>query len=366
MKTLIQLLICIPLFLSGAGILYAQPVARVEIPGTELVKIRSSILQEDFDLKVQLPRFYEDTSRVFPVIYLLDGQWDFPLVNGITGGQYYDGFIPEVIVVGIGWAGEHPNFDSLRTRDLTPTRISSAPHSGNAPNFLSFLKKEAIPLIESKYRAANNDRTLVGSSLGGLFTLYTLFHETSLFNRYVLTSPSIGWDNSSIYAAESTYAATNTQLAVRLFMGIGGYEGQSDFEKFVAHLNARNYKGLTISTKVFEGMGHSGSKPEGFTRGLQAVFERPTIALDSHILDQYAGVYEPMPGLRVRLFGENGKLTTYVPNNDKLIFDAVTETDFRLRGQYLFLHFKRDATGNVTGFQMEMFEGGRFVKKERN
>ena len=290
----------------------------------------------------------------------------FPPGQRDPGGQYYDGFIPEIIVVGIGWAGEHPKYDSLRTRDLTPTRAANVPHSGNGPNFLAFLKKEVIPLIESKYRTANNERTLIGSSMGGLFTLYALFHETSLFSRYVLTSPAIGWDNSSIYAAESTYAANNTQLPVKLFMGIGGYEGRSDFDKFVSHLKSRNYKGLNMSTMVFEGMGHSGSKPEGFARGLQAVFERPTIALDSRILDQYAGVYEPMPGLRVRIFGENGKLATLIPDNGKIIFDALSESDFHVSGQYLFLHFKRDASGNVTGFQMEMFEGGGFVKKEKN
>jgi predicted alpha/beta superfamily hydrolase len=345
--------------------LHAQAPKAVEIPGTQLLKITSTILQEDFSLLVQLPRFYEDTTRVFPVIYLLDGQWDFPLVNGQTGGQYYDGFIPEVIVVGIAWTGEHPNYDSLRQKDLTPTKIQPIPHSGHGPEFLSFIKKEVMPFIESKYRASKTDRTLIGSSLGGLFTLYTLFHETTLFNRYILTSPALQWDNGTIYAAESTYAANNSRLPVKLFMAIGGYEGVAEFEKFAARLKGRNYKDLTLETRVLEGMGHSGSKPEGYTRGLQSVYARPTLALDPRILDEYAGTYEPMPGLRVKLANENGKLVGDAPGSDRLTFEAQTETDFYLKGSYLFLHFKKDSAGKVTGFQMDTFSGGGFVKKEK-
>lgn len=367
MKPTICTVLCgLLLILAGTRLLYAQGPKPVEIPGTQLLKITSAVVGEDFSLLVQLPRFYEDTTRTFPVVYLLDGQWDFPLVNGLTGGQYYDGFIPEVIVVGIAWAGDHPNYDSLRQKDLTPTRIQQVPHSGDAAKFLSFIKTEVMPLIESKYRASKTDRTLIGSSLGGLFTLYTLFHETALFQRYILTSPALNWDNGAILAAESTYAANNSQLPVKVFMGIGGYEGVSEFQRFVTRLKERNYKGLTLETRVLEGMGHSGSKPEGYTRGLQSVFARPVLALDSRILDQYVGTYEPMPGLRVKLANEDGKLVAYAPGSDKLTFEAQSETDFYLKGSYFFLHFKKDPAGKVTGFQMDQFSGGGFVKKGKD
>jgi predicted alpha/beta superfamily hydrolase len=364
MKTTTCAIFCI-LLLTAVCSLNAQVPRQVEIQGTQLLKITSSVVGEDFFLLVQLPRFYEDTTRTFPVIYLLDGQWDFPLVNGLTGGQYYDGFIPEVIVVGIAWTGEHPNYDSLRQKDLTPTKIKQLPHSGNAPKFLSFIKTEVMPLIESKYRASKTDRTLIGSSLGGLFTLYTLFHETNLFNRYILTSPALNWDNGAIYAAESTYAASNSQLPVNVFMAIGGYEGVPEFQKFANRLKGRNYKGLTLETRVLDGMGHAGSKPEGYTRGLQAIFARPSISVDSRILDQYAGTYEPMPGMRIKLAGEKGKLVAYVPGEEKTPLDAATEKDFYMKGSYLYFHFRKDEAGNVTGFQMEMFNGGAFVKKEK-
>ena len=97
------------------------PPPAVEIAGTQSLHFTSSIVGQEFNLYVNLPREYQDTTKSLPVVYLLDGQWDFPLLNAIFGEQYYDGFIPGVIVVGIAWGGNNPNFDMLRARDLTPT-----------------------------------------------------------------------------------------------------------------------------------------------------------------------------------------------------------------------------------------------------
>ncbi len=112
----------------------------MEVPGTQLLRIHSSIVGQDYDLYVIIPRNYHDTTRTFPVLYLLDAQYDFPLMNGVYGEQYYDGFVPDVITVGITWAGEHANYDTLRARDYTPTPYKQVPYTGNASKFLAFIK----------------------------------------------------------------------------------------------------------------------------------------------------------------------------------------------------------------------------------
>ena len=235
---------------------------QVELPGTKLLTIRSSIVGRDYDLYISFPRSYNDTTRRFPVVYLLDGQYDFPLVNGIYGDLYYDGFLPELITVGITWGGEHPNYDSLRTQDLTPTSIKEVPSTGNGPKFLASIKGELIPYIDSQYRTDKKDRTLMGSSLGGLFTLYTMFHETDLFTRYVLTSPAITWDNNVLSSYEESYHTQHTRLPARLFMAVSALEGsEATFGKFVDRLKSRKYHDLQIETSVLEGIGHAGSKP---------------------------------------------------------------------------------------------------------
>jgi hypothetical protein len=339
------------------------PYSKVEIPNSRLERITSSIVGQEYDLYVDLPGNYQDTSKTFPVLYLLDAQWDFPLVTSIYGQQYYDGFIPAAIIVGITWGGRNPNHDSLRARDLTPTNNKQLPQSGNAIKFLAFIKNELIPFIESRYRTTKDDRTLMGSSFGGLFTLYALFHESKLFNRYVLTSPALGWDNEAIYTDEKKYADNESQFPVKLFMAVGELEEVSGFQKFVDRLKSRGYKGLDLQTRVLEGMGHSGGKAEGYTRGLQAVFARPSLILADNILDQYVGVYQFDPRFEIKISKEDGHLCAKTPDNNKIVVHAETESDFYVKGQFLFVHFRKDEAGKVNGFQLQRFGGEGFVKK---
>ena len=336
----------------------------VKIGGTQSLSFSSSIIGQEFDLYVNIPRDYQDSSKTFPVIYVLDGQWDFPLMNAIVGEQYYDGFVPGAVVVGIAWGGTNPNYDFLRARDLTPSATKQAPIGGNAPKFLQFIKKELIPFIDARYRTKKDDRTLMGSSLGGLFTLYALFQETSLFNRYVLTSPAIGWDDGVIESYIKNYAPNKPQLPVRLFMAVGGLEGnESSFEKFADRLNAKKLAGLEMETRVLEGSGHSGGKAEGYSRGLQFVFAKPFVAVDPAILDQYTGIYQVGPEFKIKIMREEGRLVAMTPDSSNLAIFAESEKDFYLKGQYLFIHFKKDEKGKVAGFQLEQFNGQQFVEK---
>lgn len=340
----------------------AVPPSRVEIPNTQLLKITSSIVGQEYDLYVHLPRNYGSADQKHPVLYLLDAQWDFPLVTAIFGQQFYDGFLPGLVIVGITWGGKNPNHDSLRARDLTSTHVATLPHSGGAPQFLAFIKQELIPFVASKYRVTE-DRTLMGSSFGGLFTLYALFNETELFQRYILTSPALGWDNEGIYTFEKKWVEKKVQHPIKLFMAMGELEGVAGFQKFVDHLQARNYPGLSLQTRILENTGHSGTKAEGYTRGLQFVFAKPSLKLAPAILAQYLGAYRLNPEVEIQVSMENDRLVVLAPNNTKIMLHAETEKDFYVAGQYLFVHFKEDDTGKVAGFQLEQFSGKMFVTK---
>ncbi|HEY4612893.1 MAG TPA: alpha/beta hydrolase-fold protein, partial [Bacteroidota bacterium] len=293
-----------------------------------------------------------------------DAQWDFPLVYSIYGSQYYDGFVPGLIIVGITWGGPNPKYDSLRAADLTPTNAKQVPQSGNAPNFFAFIKTELIPFIESKFRTKKDDRTLMGSSYGGLFTLYALFQEASPFHRYVLTSPAVGFDNEVIYSFEKQYGEKRSSVPVRLFMAQGELEGgMQGFEKLVDRLKSRAYEGLKLQTRVLENIGHSGSKAEGYTRGLQWVFERPSLALDPATLKQYEGAYEISPGQRARVFVENGLLFARGPDNQVAALHAEGNDRFYAKGFYMNLRFKRDTAGTVASLEVETYNGSMSLKK---
>jgi hypothetical protein len=203
----------------------------------------------------------------------------------------------------------------------------------------------------------------MGTSAGGFFTLYTLFNKTELFNRYVLTSPALPWGDGITYKYEKDYAEKNSQLPVKLYMAIGGYEDVETFQKFVEIIKSRNYKGLEFQTRVLEGTGHSATKPEGYSRGLQYVFMRPSIKVDEAVLKQYVGTYDIAPGFQVKLTLEDHQLIAVALGSGKLIMDAETESDFYMKGMYLYAHFKKDDTGKVIGFQLVQFNGQMFCKK---
>jgi predicted alpha/beta superfamily hydrolase len=336
----------------------------VVIPGSQTKKFTSKIVSgQEYVLQVSLPAGYASSNKKYPVAYLMDSQWDFPLLAALYGQQYYDGFIPELIIVGITWGGEHPNPDSLRARDYTPTNEKRLPQSGGADKFLSVIKDEIFPIVESNYRVDTNDKTLVGCSLGGLFTLYTLFTHSDMFNRYIAASPAFMWDNNVLNKYEEQYHANASNPNAKLFMCVGGVElNAAEFEKFASFLNNRHYTNLQIESKVLENTGHSGTKGEGYARGLQFVFKRPSLQLSSTVLKQYEGNYKMKDGTIVNIKNEQGSLVALAANNSfKLL--AASETDFYTNAFFLKAHFVKDDKGNVSGFQLDRYGSGEFVEK---
>ena len=336
----------------------------VSIPGSQSQKFTSLIVNgQEYVLQISLPANYAASNKKYPVIYLMDSQWDFPLLTALYGQQYYDGFIPELIIVGITWGGDHANPDSLRARDYTPTNDKRLMQSGGADQFLSVIKNEVFPLVQKNYRVDENDKTLIGCSLGGLFTMYTLFTHPEMFNRYVAASPAFTWDNNVLYKYEEQYHNAKTHPHAKLFMCVGGVETSvPGFEKLTSFLNNRHYSNLQIESKVLENTGHSGTKGVGYEKGLQFVFQRPSLQLSSQTLQQYAGIYKLNDGMIVTIKSENGSLVASANNNEFKLF-AASETEFYLTSSFLKIHFIKDPKGDVSGFQLDRYGSTEIAKK---
>jgi predicted alpha/beta superfamily hydrolase len=342
----------------------AQPFSEVAISGSQTRKITSTAVSgQEYVLQILLPGNYTQSNKKYPVLYLMDSQWDFPLVTALYGEQYYDGFIPEIIIVGITWGGDRPNPDSLRARDYTPTKQNGVPQSGGADKFLAFMKNELFPFIETNYNADPKERILMGCSLGGLFTLYTLFTQPQMFTKYVAASPAYGWDNGVIDQHVTAYFQ-KTNPPASLFMCIGGVESNvAGFEKLTKTLRDHANSSLQIESRILENTGHSGTKGEGFARGLQFVFKRPSLKLSSAILSKYIGNYQFNDGTSVELKEENGTLAAYVHQN-KLMLYAASENDYYSTAGFINVHFKKDEKGNVSGFQLDRYGSSEFVKRK--
>lgn len=180
----------------------AQTDSKV-IAGT-IETVSSKILNEDQKMWVYVPHSAANdisVSQKYPVVYLLDGDAHFLSVVGMlqelstVNGNTIS---PEMIVVGI--------LNNDRRRDLTPTQAEAQPPfvdsrfasvSGGGEKFISFIEKELMPYIDSKY-PTQPYRMLIGHSLGGLTVMNTLINHTNLFNSYVAIDPSMWWDNQKL------------------------------------------------------------------------------------------------------------------------------------------------------------------------
>jgi predicted alpha/beta superfamily hydrolase len=354
----------IVLLLLAFGLHANAQYPRVDIPGSEVRKITSSIVSgQEYELHILLPGSHKTSNKKYPVIYLMDSQWDFPLLKCLYGEHYFDGFIPELIVVGVTWGGVNPNPDSLRARDYTPTKEGRLPQSGGADNFLSFMTKELFPFIESNYKADNNNRTLMGCSLGGLFTLYTLFTQPELFTGYAAASPAVGWDREVLYKYEKDFTEKKLAHPVRVYMTIGDVErSRPTYERFATQMTGRNYASVSLKSKILENTGHSGTKSETFGRGMQYVFEKPKLSLDATVLAKYAGTYQSPNGNKIEIKSEDGKLALYFSPTNKYSLYTASDKDFYSTSEFFNLEFKNES-GKLNGFQLNRYGNSQFMTK---
>lgn len=163
------------------------------------INTRSTVLNEFRTLNIYLPSSYSaDSSKTYPVIYLLDGsrEEDFIHISGIVqfGSFPWINMIPESIVVGIA------NVD--RKRDFTyPSQNvldqNEFPTAGQSANFISFLEYELQPFIDSTYRTMDI-KSIIGQSLGGLLATEILLEKPELFDNYIIVSPSLWWDDEKL------------------------------------------------------------------------------------------------------------------------------------------------------------------------
>jgi uncharacterized protein len=262
--------------ITAVGQQAAPAYPTVPILGSELRTLKSLSTGRNYDLYIKVPGDYGSRKDAkYPVIYVLDGHWDFKLIDSVYGGLFYDKFVPAMIIVAVTYSGQNADYNSLRAMDYTPTSVGQVNGSGGAAKFLAFLKSELVPFIEANYRADSSNRVLLGSSYGGLFTLYAMFTEPGVFSSFISASPAVPYDGGFSFKQEAEYFAKRKDLPVKLYLAVGAEEPLAQpVKQFMQILARRNYKGLKMQTSVIEGERHASNKPELYNRGLRYVFEQ--------------------------------------------------------------------------------------------
>jgi predicted alpha/beta superfamily hydrolase len=185
-------------------------------------KIQSKVLGEERTLNIYLPEGYNknDTTR-YAVTYLLDGSADEDFIHIVGLYQFYSfewiNRVPKTIIVGIATVD--------RRRDFTyPTTIEKDkkkyPTTGHSDKFIAFIEKELQPFIENRFKV-NASKTIIGESLGGLLATEILLKKPALFNKYIIVSPSIWWDNGSLLSLQSPVLLEGYTHKTDVYVGVG-------------------------------------------------------------------------------------------------------------------------------------------------
>jgi predicted alpha/beta superfamily hydrolase len=185
-------------------------------------EIQSTELGEKRILNIYLPEGYSknDTTK-YPVTYLLDGSADEDFIH-VVGLFQFNNFewinrVPKSIVVGIATVDRRKDFTYPTTIDADKKRY---PTSGHSDKFIAFLEKELQPFIEKKYKI-NSSKTIIGQSLGGLLATEILVKKPTLFNKYIIISPSLWWDNGSLLTRTSVILQDTFSQKTNIYIGVG-------------------------------------------------------------------------------------------------------------------------------------------------
>jgi predicted alpha/beta superfamily hydrolase len=254
---------------------------KVCLENTELHRLRSRFVDQEYQLQIYLPPTYSDPSKSFPVVYLLDAERSFGMAKDILEWLNWFQEVPELIIVGIAYGEGTTQWWQKRSRDYTPSKDSTRiwgewPLAGGGEAFLQFIAQELSPFLDATFRTQADDRAVVGLSFGALFAAYVLLTRPELFNRYIMISPALLWDDRAMFTYEEAFSRSHDTLHASVYSAIGELDDREKlivpWQEFFVILESRNLQGLRLTKEIVAGETHISVYPAAFTRGLKDVF----------------------------------------------------------------------------------------------
>jgi predicted alpha/beta superfamily hydrolase len=279
----------------------------VAIPDTEVHRMRSQSVGDDFELWIARPQpgFAPVPPGPVRVLYVLDANLFFGTAVEMTRLMYkLWGELPPLLVVGVAYPTDDGLLQgALRTRDFTPSddpgmaaMSSSFPQSpeamriepkmGGAAAFLDFLRKEVQPFVASRFDVRDDGATIFGSSLGGLFVADAFLTAPGAFDHYIVVSPALWWNQDDAFRVAATRKRLGADEAASLFVAVGGLEEAPEIpslapfkmvtnaRRFAAELKETAEPSLDVLFVELEGESHTSVVPVALTRGLRSIYRR--------------------------------------------------------------------------------------------
>ncbi|HEX9373980.1 MAG TPA: alpha/beta hydrolase-fold protein [Roseiflexaceae bacterium] len=175
-------------------------------------------------LFVYVPPSYAGGEARYPVIYMQDGQNLFDQMISYAGEWQVDETMEalslegiEAIVVGI------PNMGVRRVDEYSPFRDRRLRKGGRGDWYVAFVADTVKPLIDRAFRTlpGREHTGILGSSMGGLISLYAFFRRPEVFGFAGALSPSLWFAEEAIFS----YVQQAPSLPGRLYLDVGTHEG---------------------------------------------------------------------------------------------------------------------------------------------
>jgi len=156
---------------------------------------------------IYLPPDYENSTKPYPVIYMHDGQNLFDQKTSYSDEWGVDETMNELfvktrqsaIIIGIDNGGKY------RTTEYTPW---SHPEYGGGQGdaYVDFIVNELKPYVDNHYRTLpdRSNTAIIGSSLGGLISLYAVLKYQGVFGKAGVLSPSLWFTEDIFVFAQQT------------------------------------------------------------------------------------------------------------------------------------------------------------------
>ncbi len=283
-------LICL-LSLWGAPPASGQP-APYALERTEVHRLHSRVLQRDYELYIGLPPATPAGAR-HPLLFVTDAPVGFPVIHAMARRLSHEGpQAQQMVLVGLSYAvGDSPTVS--RNRDYTPSQRASAAEDssvryGEAEAYVRFLREEVLPYLAAHVPQADPTRRyFAGHSYGGLFGAHVLLHHTDLFQRYILSSPSLWFDQERLLREADALAARRQPLKAQVLLLAGereqaapgrrprpGVEADGDIvgntRRFERAL--RQLPGLQVQRQIVPDEDHLSVFPSAMVRGMRWAF----------------------------------------------------------------------------------------------
>ncbi len=209
-----------------------------------LREVHSPQLDNTRDLFVYLPPSYEtDEERRYPVVYMHDGQNLFDETASFAGEWHVDEAMQllswegiEAIIVGV------PNMGENRCEECSPY-CDAKDGGGRGDDYLAFIVETVKPLVDAEFRTLPGHQYtgILGSSMGGLISLYAFVCYPQVFGFAGVLSPSLWFADRAIFkTVEET-----PFIRGKIYVDIGAEEegaAATDARKMVKLLEQKGYR----------------------------------------------------------------------------------------------------------------------------